>query len=119
MSESPYLNQHDAADLCGKSYDTIRRYRREGTLPNSRTRGDGTVQVAVADLVACGLLDPLVASGPVGELADRSRSARDLVLVRQELAVATVRIEALTERLSSADAEVAFLRGLLKRSGQS
>jgi hypothetical protein len=55
-----YVTQEDAAALCGRSYDTIRRYRRQNRLPNSRSRADGVIEVAVADLVAVGLLDPLV-----------------------------------------------------------
>ncbi len=117
--EGAFLVLRDAAALCNKSEATLSRYRRNDKLPNSRRNADRHVEVAVADLVACGLLDPLAAAGPVSELADRSRAARDLVLVRQELAVATVRIEALTDRLISFDAEVCFLRGQLKRQGQS
>lgn len=81
------FTQDEAAVVYGKSKDTIRRYRREDRLANSRTRPDGTVEIAVSDLVAAGLLDPLAAAGDVAEVALRSRVERDLVTSRQEVAL--------------------------------
>ena len=46
--------------------------------------------VVVADLVACGLLDPLAAAGDV--------VVRGSIATRQDLAVAEVRVEQLSER---------------------
>ena len=114
MTESAYLSQQDAAAVCNVSRDTIRRYRRDRKLPNSRTEG-GIVEVAVADLVAAGLLDPL-AAGEAPESAGRSRSVRDLVVARLELAVASARLEVLGERLEAAGAEIAFLRSLVQKT---
>jgi len=115
MPQSTFLTQGEAADVCHKSYDTIRRYRRQGRLPNSRTRADGTVEVAVADLVAAGLLDALATSGDVAEAASRSRTERDLAATRQERDVLRERCEGLLERLERADGEIAFLRSMLHR----
>ena len=115
MQQSTFLTQEEAADVCRKSYDTIRRYRRQGRLPNSRTRADGTVEVAVADLVATGLLDALANTGDVTEAASRSRTERDLAAMRQELNVLRERNEGLLERLERADGEIAFLRSMLYR----
>ena len=49
-----WIAQEEAAALCGRSYDTIRRYRRNQKL-RTRTRADGVVEVPIVDLVACGL----------------------------------------------------------------
>lgn len=114
MQGPNYLTQDEAAVVCGKSKDTIRRYRREDRLANSRQRLDGTVEIAVSDLVAAGLLDPLTAAGDVAEVATRSRVERDLVTTRQELEVIRTRNDGLQERLEHATAEIEFLRSLLR-----
>ena len=115
MHQPTYLTQDEAAAVCNKSYDTIRRRRRNGYLPNSRTRSDGTVEVAVADLVAAGLLDPLAATDDVTEIATRSRVERDLITARQELAVQRAQIDGLTAANEILRAENAFLRTLLTK----
>ena len=117
MSDAQYLTRKEAAVACGRHEDTIRRYQRDGKLANTRTRGDGTVEVAVADLVAAGLLDPLTAGVDVAEMAGRSRAERDLLTARQDLALAAVRIEALTAQLTDRDSEIDFLRSLLTKVG--
>lgn len=96
MSESAYVTKVQAAALCGVSPATIQRHRREQKLPNSRRRqGDGALEVAVADLVAAGLLDPLAAKGDVADLIGRSDADRDLAAVRTELAVARAQVDAM------------------------
>jgi hypothetical protein len=97
MQGSTYLSQDEAAIVCGISRDTIRRYRRRGLLTNSQTRPYGTVEVAVSDLVAAGLLDPLAAAGDVTEVATRGRVERDLATLRQEFVVLQTRYEGLVE----------------------
>ncbi|MDY7104644.1 MAG: hypothetical protein S0880_25955 [Actinomycetota bacterium] len=92
MSESTYLTRKEAAALCDCHVDSIRRAEKKGLLPNSRQRADGTIEIAVADLVAAGMLDPLAARTDVTEVAGRSRAERDLTVVRQELAVANTQI---------------------------
>jgi hypothetical protein len=116
MQGPTYLNQDEAAVVCGKSKDTIRRYRRGGRLANSRQRLDGTVEIAVSDLVAAGLLDPLAAAGDVAEVATRSRVERDLVTSRQELEVMRTQNQGLQERFEHAKAEIEFLRSLLRQT---
>mgnify|MGYP001274232108 CR=1 FL=1 len=116
MSESTYLTRKEAAALCGCNYDTIRRAEKKGRLPNTRRRGDATTEIAVADLVAAGLLDPFAARADVAEIAGRSRAERDLVAARQELAVAQARIAGLTDRLARQDEEIAFLRAMLNKA---
>ena len=56
MSDT-HLSKPDGAALCAKSEDTLRRYDRQGKLPNTELR-DGKTFYAVADLVAAELLDP-------------------------------------------------------------
>lgn len=116
MSESTYVTRNEAAALCGCNYDTIRRAEKKGRLPNTRQRADGTTEIAVADLVAAGMLDPLAARADVTELAGRSRAERDLTAVRQELVVANTQLAGLTDRLTRQDEEIAFLRSLLKKA---
>ena len=87
MYEPTYLTQDEAAAACGKAKDTIRRYRRDGRLPNSRPRPDSTVEVAVSDLVGANLLDRLLATADVSEIATRSRVECDLIAARQDFAV--------------------------------
>lgn len=113
-----WVTQEEAAALCGKAYDTIRRYRREQKLPRSRKGAGGAVEVPVADLVAAGLLDPTAAGDNAAEVATRSRAERDLAAARQDLAVLTARLDAATERAERAEAEIAFLRSLVTTTGR-
>jgi hypothetical protein len=110
------MSRKQAAALCGCHVDSIRRAEKADRLPNTRRDAEGTTQIAVADLVAAGMLDPLAATADVAEIAGRSRAERDLVAARQELAVATARIEALTDRLARNDDEIAFLRTMLTKA---
>jgi DNA-binding transcriptional MerR regulator len=113
MADPIFISRKEAAALCHRSEDTLRRYDRAGRLPNRRVGDDGAVHYAVADLVAIGLLDPLAADGPLAEVASHSRAERELAVARTELAVAEARIEELLARVERADEEVAFLRRLL------
>ena len=117
MYEPTYLTQDEAAVACGKSKDSIRRYRREGRLPNSRQRPDGTAEVAVSDLVTAGLLDPLLGMADVTEFAGRSRAERDLVAARHELAMVGSRLDAAREALHSAGEQIDFMRSTLRKAG--
>jgi hypothetical protein len=110
-----YLPQDEAAAICQRSYDTIRRYRKAGKLPNTTKGSNGAWLIAVVDLVAAGLLDALAANGAVTEVATRSRAERDLVTTRQELAVATATNQLLSEQIADLRAHVAFLQGQLKQ----
>ena len=116
MTSPTHVTQREAELLCGKDYDTIRRYRRNGKLPNSRTRPDGTVEVAIADLVACGLLDPMAATTDLGSVVATTRAERDLTQIRQDLVVAQERNAQLEVRLAEHRDEIAFLRQALSAS---
>lgn len=116
MSETAYLTRKEAAALCGCHVDSIRRAEKKGLLPHTRQHRNGSTQIAVADLVAAGMLDPLAARTDVTEVAGRSRAERDLTAVRQELAVAYTQIAGLTDRMTRQDDEIAFLRALLKKA---
>lgn len=115
MADTTYLSKKEAAAACRCSEANIQRYRRDGKLPNARYGEGGVLEVAVADLVAAGLLDPLAAAGDVSDLGGRARIERDLVEARQELAVATARLDALTDRVARSDEEITFLRSLLAK----
>lgn len=123
MSEQTptFVTRKEAAAMCGVHVDTIRRGEtaeppEKPKLPNTRRRTDGVVEIAVADLVAAGMLDPLAARADVTDLAGRSRAERDLTAVRQELALANTQLAGLTDRLIRQDEEIAFLRSLLKKA---
>ena len=110
MADNGYLTQRDAAAVCSVSADTIRRHRRHGRLPNSTLRDDGTVLVAVSDLVAAGLL-ALSAATSVGELVSQGRMDKELTSLRIQLAVAVARNEEMAAR-------VRFLEHLVKAGGR-
>lgn len=116
MSETVYLTKKDAAAACGCSEATIQRYHREGRLPNARYGASGKLEVPVPDLVAAGLLDPLAATSDVIEIAGRSRTERDLVTARQDLAVARAEVEACQRQLAAAREDITFLRSLLTKA---
>ena len=113
-SETKYLSRKDAAALCGVHYDTIRRAEKAGNLPNTRRvgQGEGAVEIPVSDLVAAGLLDPLSAEGSVEVIAQRTRTERELIELRQELAIERLRSEQREAQLDQAYSEIAFLRTL-------
>ena len=87
-----WLTRAEAAELCGRSVDTLRRHQREGRLPGVR-RHDGVTLIPVRDLVTAGLLDPsildevgdphaLLASRREAEEAETQRAAEQVELVR-------------------------------------
>jgi hypothetical protein len=115
MTETRYLTRQEAAEICGCSVDTLRRDERASKLPNCRARGDGVVEIAIADLVACGRLDPFAATAPLHDIATKGRTERELADARHLLAVKDVQIEAFGLRAKSADEEVAFLRSVLRQ----
>ena len=115
MHSPTHVTQLEAVDLTGRSYDTLRRLRRQGKLPNSRERSDGVVEVALSDLVGIGLLNPLAAKGDVTEVISRSRIERDLLEARQELALQRGENESLRKSMTRVESEVAYLRGLLNK----
>jgi len=109
-----YLTRQEAAAATGVSFDTIRRRIKAG-LP-SRKRDDGVVEIAVADLVEHGLLDPLAAGGDITGAVAKSKTERQLDEAQQALAVAGARVLWLEARLVEYQDETAFLRGLVKKA---
>ena len=121
MADTRYLTRLEAAEVCGCSVDTLRRDERTGQLPNCRARADGVIEISIADLVACGRLDPLSATAPLSDIATKSRIERELLETRQTLALRDAHVEALrgevqrVEReLKRADGEIHFLRDLAR-----
>lgn len=112
MAEPLFINRRTAAVLCGCSVYTLRRYDRDGKLPNRRVGDDGVVLYPAADLVAAGLLDPT--SVPGGPGIDRSSNAAPTDL-RRRLAEVEARNAELTARLARAEDEVAFWRDAYSR----
>ena len=103
-----YVTIQEAAALCGCGADKIKNRRAAGLLPGSRTRqGDGrkSWEIPLRDLVAAGLLDPATLPDDilVEDLLPRSRAERDLRQVRQELALAVIKLEAAERALERAD----------------
>lgn len=115
MTETLYLTRQEAAEVCGCSVDTLRRDERAGRLPSRRARADGVVEIATADLVACGRLDPFAATAPLHDIATKGRTERELADARHLLAVRDVQIDAFGLRAKSADEEIAFLRSILRQ----
>jgi hypothetical protein len=113
MSEPRYLTRREAAAVCGRHIDTIRRAERDGLA--SRKRPDGTIEIAVADLVEFGLLDPLVDTTDIAGAVAQSRVERERDEALQALAVELTRNELLEARVADLRDETAFLRGLVRK----
>lgn len=115
MSETAiHLTRQEAAAACGVSFDTIRR-RIRASMPSDK-RDDGVVVVAIADLVAHGLLDPLAAGGDVSGAVAKSKAERQLGDAQQALAAADARVVLLEARIEEYRAETAFLRSLVTKA---
>lgn len=109
-----YVSQHDAATICGASYDTIRRRRQRGQFPGARTRpGDpsGTWEIPLSDLVATGLYTP--GAEDIDEAIGRGRAERDLDAARVEIVKLQSRLDAIQEVLDRQDTEISYLRKVL------
>jgi hypothetical protein len=110
-----YVDQRRAAQLCGSSYDRIRRSRQAGAYPNARVRpGDDrqTWEIPVSDLIAVGHYEP-----PAGLSAREAVLAvvagEELAETREQLDALRVRYEVQAAELDRANDEIAFLRKLV------
>jgi hypothetical protein len=102
-----YLTQRQVMELLDRSYDTVRRWRANGELPNSRVGDGGVVEVAVADLVASGHLDAARAA----DLADAvDKGAGPSPGTRPDVEVLSAQLDATRQLLAEARDEVTFLR---------
>ncbi len=99
MSTERLVTRKEAAQICGCSYDSIRRRQADGAYPNAHKRDD-TWYMPVSDLVAAGDLDPTAPTEPV-------RPSPHLV------GADAVRIATLEAELARAEAEIEFQRDLL------
>lgn len=108
-----FYTLQDAADLCGKSHDTIKRRRNAGAFPNARQRpGDrnGTWEIPLQDLVAAGLYE--LAPGGAADADESIRQVRDdreLVETRAELIRERAQREAMDQLMSELRRQVSFL----------
>jgi DNA-binding transcriptional MerR regulator len=101
MSSETFYNITQAANATGKSNPTIRKYLREGKLPNAIESSNGnakTVSIPLTDLVAAGLMDtvssaPQTPQDPIRELIDQVQETREsLARVQLELELTKERL---------------------------
>jgi excisionase family DNA binding protein len=104
-----FVTQREAAELTGRSKDTIVRARQAGRFPHARLDGH-TWTIPTADLVAAGLYDPAAPARPV--VTDPAPATEDTTPDPLALARAEARIGALEDLVARQDAELAFLRQL-------
>ena len=103
-----YVTKQEAAALCDCSVSKIKDWLEAGRLEGARIRqGDGrkSWEIPLKALVAAGLLDPTTLPDNVSaeDLLPGSRAERDLRQVRQELALAVIKLEAAERALERAD----------------
>src|SRR5690606_31986455 len=90
-----YFTQQEAAELAGKSLDTIKRRRKDGKLPNARQRDDvhRTWEIPYSDLVTAGLVDAGAHSArDIDEQLGLSRTPRRIAELTTELEVARTEV---------------------------
>ncbi len=101
MSSETFYNISQAAIATGKSNPTIRKYLREGKLPNATESNNGnskTVSIPLTDLVAAGLMDtvssaPQTPTDPIRDLIDQVQEAKEsLARVKLELELTKERL---------------------------
>lgn len=114
MSAEQWLMQKEAAELCGRSYDTIRRYRKAGRLGECRQEnpGDHSAEwlVPVAGLVAAGLLDPVAAGSDPEAVLGRREAERLYEVARLELERTRAELESARALAAEREAEIRHLR---------
>ena len=114
MSAEQWMKQKEAAELCGCSYDTIRRYRKAGRLGECRQEspGDHSAEwlIPLAGLVAAGLLDPVAAGSDPEAVLGRREAERLYEVARLELERTKAELGAARSALSARDEEIRFLR---------
>ena len=106
----------EAAKLCGRSDDTIRRRLDKGLLPGAFQDGHDAIapwRIPVASLVEAGMCGPEV----LEELDQRlnpnvARLANQVVDLRAELVAERAKSGSLVEQLAQAKSEVVYLRDM-------
>ena len=114
MSAERWLKQKEAAELCGCSYDTIRRRRKHGDFGECRqeTPGDHSAEwlVPLSGLVAAGLLDPTAAGSDPEAVLGRREAERLFEVARLELERTRAELAAARALAAERDAEIKHLR---------
>lgn len=114
MSAEQWVTQREAAELCGCSYDTIRRRRKSGDFGECRQESPGEHSsewlIPLAGLVAAGLLDPVAAASDPEAVLGRREAERLYEVARLELERTKAELGAAKSALSARDEEIRFLR---------
>jgi hypothetical protein len=114
MSAAQWVTQRVAAELCGCSYDTIRRRRKHGDFGECRQESPGEHSsewlIPLAGLVAAGLLDPVAAASDPEAVLGRREAERLYEVARLELERTKAELGAAKSALSARDEEIRFLR---------
>ena len=114
MSAAQWVTQKGAAELCGCSYDTIRRRRKHGDFGECRQESPGEHSsewlIPLAGLVAAGLLDPVAAASDPEAVLGRREAERLYEVARLELERTKAELGAAKSALSARDEEIRFLR---------
>lgn len=114
MSAEQWVTQREAAELCGCSYDTIRRRRKHKDFGECRQESPGEHSsewlIPLAGLVAAGLLDPVAAASDPEAVLGRREAERLYEVARLELERTKAELGAAKSALSARDEEIRFLR---------
>jgi hypothetical protein len=129
MNRQHWLTLREASRACGKSIDTIKRYRQAGRFPHAVQDRDaaGTWRIPIADLFEAGL-EPVTASRkeqlagvqaapPLGHgEGDQGGDSQELAVARAELAAARQVIDAQAAHIESLGPHLADLRRIGARA---
>lgn len=114
MSAEQWVTQREAAELCGCSYDTIRRKRKAGLLGECRQErpGDHSSEwlVPISGLVAAGLLDPVAAASDPEAVLGRREAERLYEVARLELERTKAELDAARTLAPERETEIKHLR---------
>lgn len=114
MSAAQWVTQREAAELCGCSYDTIRRRRKHGDFGECRQESPGEHSsewlLPQAGLVAAGLLDPVAAGSDPEAVLGRREAERLYEVARLELERTKAERDAARALAAEREAEIRHLR---------
>jgi hypothetical protein len=114
MSAERWWRQKEAAELCGCSYDTIRRRRKNGDFGECRQEspGDHSAEwlIPISGLVAAGLLDPVAAGSDPEAVLGRREAERLFEVARLELERTKAELEAARALAAERESEIKHLR---------
>ena len=114
MGAEQWVTQKEAAELCGCSYDTIRRRRKHGDFGECRQESPGEHSsewlLPLAGLVAAGLLDPVAAGSDPEAVLGRREAERLYEVARLELERTKAERDAARALAAEREAEIRHLR---------